>query len=186
MVSFGTEAFQNKTEKLIAAVKKEEGKFFLAHIYIGEDMFTVFGMNYFTYVVPGEFGQSEEADTAESVYKLIINKLWGPEAQRYMCYVPLPKAGELKLGNSKRPKRCHLEATGMMVASWDRDGLPCAIYPFDVQERYLKMALQYLPFAGQKDVRPMYNPLCLWAKDDFGKEAMCFIMPMRPEDGVSE
>lgn len=179
MVSYTIEACGLKAAKLIAKLKAED-KFFLTHIQEDDGVRTIFGNGYLVFIVPFKIGEEKNRETGESAVKLVQSRFWSDDAQRHMQWVPLPRADELKPGRDREhPVRCHLAATDMLAAEWAAENMPCATYPFDVQARYLKMALQLAKFSGQKDTRSAYNPLCLWAEDDEGNVIQAFIMPMR-------
>jgi len=182
MVSLKSDAFRKKAEKLIEKLRAEDG-FYLVHMEDSRGEATLFGNRYICFLLPLTVGEEEKADTGRSVWKLMSEKFWSDEAQKNMKWVPLPKASELKPGRDmEHPTKCPLAATDMPVLN---DGRilsiagECAMYPFAVQARYLKMALQLATFGGQKDVRSVYNPLCLWFDDGEGNQALGVIMPMR-------
>lgn len=177
MVNFKTPAFGLKTGKLIEKLKKEPG-FFLAATDDGWQ--TIFGNGHTCYIVPFPIGEETNPGGAEAVKKVLADRIWSEDAMKHMRWVPLPNASDLKPGRSmEHPTHCHLAATDMLAAEWAVENMPCATYPFDVDARYLKMALQLAKFSGHKDTRLYYNPLCLWAEDDSGNEIRAVIMPMR-------
>lgn len=177
MVSFTKAPFGEKCEKVIEKLKCEE-KFYLGHFSDEKGQYTVFGNGFIVFFVPQHVGKEVNQIGANGVLRLLREKFWSDDAMWHMKWVPLPKASELKPGHDpENPTKCHLAATDLEPGREITD--ECATYPFAVQARYLKMALQLAPFAGQKDTRSVYNPLCLWAQDSTGHEIGAVIMPIR-------
>ena len=180
MVSYTEEAFLQKCGKAIEKLRREANFYLGRFVTDSGEPYTVFGNESVVFRVPAHFGEEADVDRAKSVTHLADTRFWSDDAQRHMQWVPLPGPDELKPGRDKEhPVRCHLAATDMLAAEWVTENMTCATYPFDVQARYLKMALQLAKFKGQKDTRSAYNPLCLWAEDDEGNVVRACIMPMR-------
>ena len=175
MVNFMTPDFGMKTLKLVTQLKKEPN-FYIAGIDDGK---TIFGNGFTSYIVPFHIGEEIDIGRAKSVAKLLADRYWSEDAIQHMRWVPLPGASDLKPGQDREhPVRCHLAATDMLAAEWVVENMTCATYPFDVDARYLKMALQLTKFSGHMDTRYGYTPLCLWANDDNGNEIRAVIVRM--------
>ena len=183
MVNFGDANFGVKVEKLIEKLSAEDG-FYLSHVDSGIEWSTVFGNGHIAVIIPAQIGEPKHADTGISVLKLISDSFTNDDAMKNMRWVPLPKIGDLKVGRDpENPVLAELAATDM-EPGMDTSSDECATYPFYVQTRYLKMALQLTSgFHGYRDPRRISNPLYMYAIDNEGRWVRVFIMPHR---GVSE